>query len=59
MTLSRSLRSKTWKRGGGHSRTMSVFAPTYSSPTQPILSCRNAPAGSPLRLARESEWRAL
>nr|DAV39977.1 MAG TPA: hypothetical protein [Caudoviricetes sp.] len=38
---------------------MSVFAPTYSSPTQPILSCRNVPAGSPPRLAHESEWRAL
>nr|DAD98047.1 MAG TPA: hypothetical protein [Siphoviridae sp. ctQ091] len=34
---------------------MSVFAPTYSSPTQPTLSCRNAPDGNPLPLAREKE----
>nr|DAQ96742.1 MAG TPA: hypothetical protein [Caudoviricetes sp.] len=33
---------------------MSVFAPTYFSPTQLISSCRNAPAGSPPRLAHES-----
>nr|DAF93823.1 MAG TPA: hypothetical protein [Siphoviridae sp. ct0eR1] len=33
---------------------MSVSAPTYSSPTQPTLSCRNAPAGNPPRLARGS-----
>nr|DAU39220.1 MAG TPA: hypothetical protein [Caudoviricetes sp.] len=38
---------------------MSAFAPTYSSPTRPISSCRNAPGGSPLRLAHGSEWRAL
>nr|DAX79564.1 MAG TPA: hypothetical protein [Caudoviricetes sp.] len=33
---------------------MSVFAPTCFSLTQPISLCRNAPAGSPPRLARES-----
>nr|DAV86590.1 MAG TPA: hypothetical protein [Caudoviricetes sp.] len=33
---------------------MSVFAPTYSSLTQPISSCRNAPAGNPPRLAHGS-----
>nr|DAQ51859.1 MAG TPA: hypothetical protein [Caudoviricetes sp.] len=34
---------------------MSVSAPTYSSPTQPTSSCRNAPGGNPPRPARESE----
>nr|DAO84573.1 MAG TPA: hypothetical protein [Caudoviricetes sp.] len=38
---------------------MSVFAPTYSSLTQPTSLCRNVPAGSLLPLVRESEWRAL
>nr|DAQ47102.1 MAG TPA: hypothetical protein [Caudoviricetes sp.] len=33
---------------------MSAFAPTYSSLTPPTSSCRNAPAGNPLPLARES-----
>nr|DAK64320.1 MAG TPA: hypothetical protein [Caudoviricetes sp.] len=33
---------------------MSAFALTYSSPTRPISSCRNAPAGNPPRLAHES-----
>nr|DAI34551.1 MAG TPA: hypothetical protein [Caudoviricetes sp.] len=33
---------------------MSVFAPTYFSLTQPISLCRNALAGSPLLLVRES-----
>nr|DAR91547.1 MAG TPA: hypothetical protein [Caudoviricetes sp.] len=38
---------------------MSVFAPTYSSLTRPISSCRNALVGSPLPRARESVWHAL
>nr|DAV31931.1 MAG TPA: hypothetical protein [Caudoviricetes sp.] len=33
---------------------MSAFAPTYSSPTQPTSSCRNARAGNPPHLAHGS-----
>nr|DAK32089.1 MAG TPA: hypothetical protein [Caudoviricetes sp.] len=33
---------------------MSVFGLTYSSPTRPILLCRNAPAGNPPRLVHGS-----
>nr|DAV57072.1 MAG TPA: hypothetical protein [Caudoviricetes sp.] len=33
---------------------MSVFALTFSSPTRPISSCRNAPGGSLPHLVRGS-----